>query len=545
MADKTDKRNKFHHLQQKYITQLPDKLAAIHAHWTAFRNRKEDSAGHFVELKRLVHSLAGSAGTFHFYRLSEEASTTEGLLAKIKGRIVTDAQLEHLDNVFEYLRILADKGPETILPESSGGEPLPSRPAHLIYVVEDDQALAEEITRQLHFFGYQVRAFHDSTQALEAMKQALPATMIVDLVLPEGDLAGAKLAQRFQALAEEQIPLIFISVRDDWDARLAAVRGGCHSYLVKPIDFSELQDHLDLLTRVDKRDPYRILIVDDMEVLAEHYALVLSEAGMRAEVVTRPANLFEPLQNFRPELVLMDLNMPGCSGIEAAKVIRQKEEFTGVPIVYLSTESNPERQLDAMSLGGDDFLHKPIGDEDLIAAVSIRAERFRKIRTLMNRDSLTGLLNHATLKTYLDNEVARAKRNRIPLSFAIVDIDRFKSVNDTYGHTMGDRVIKSIARLFSQRLRKSDLTGRYGGEEFAVILPDTPQEAAVELINELRGQFSEIIHVHQGTRFSCTFSAGVSTLHPHCSAEELIQRADEALYLAKHGGRNRVETKNS
>ncbi len=544
MGDAPHKANKFYQLQQKYIQQLPNKLTQIQQHWQAWKTQYQ--ADDVEAVKRLVHSLAGSAGTFHFSQLSEQARLLEQYLFALTTDKLSDTQEQEIESAFIELQKQVEKGPEVIVPDtniSPASEPEPSRPEYLIYVVEDDKHLAEEIRQQLCFFGYQVETFHDATTALEKVQQQLPTAMIIDVQLPEGELAGTALAQHFHHFSAQKIPLIFISMRDDWDARLAAVRGGGQAYLVKPIDFSELLDRLDMLTRTHERAPFRVLVVDDMALLAEQYALALTHAGMSTQVVTDANRLFEPLYDFKPELILMDLNMPHCSGGEAAKVIRQKEEFTSIPIVYLSTESNHDCQLNAMRLGGDDFLEKPISNEDLVAAVSIRAERFRNIRSLMNRDSLTGLLNHATIKTYLETEISRLQRQQTGhLSFAIVDLDHFKSVNDTYGHPTGDRVIKSISRLLSQRLRKSDLIGRYGGEEFAVIFPDTDVEAAMNVVNELRERFASIIHVHQNQRFSCTFSAGIAAMPPYQSnMDELIRHADEALYQAKHAGRNRVE----
>jgi len=539
MSDMSEKAHKFHQLQQKYTQQLPTKLSQILACWKDFLQQNNQAA--LQELKRLVHNLAGSAGTFHFSHLSTQARNLEQQLLPIETTEQLPETLDEIDNVLKNIHSLVEKGPDVVLSAPTEMVLPHRRPERLVYVVEDDQNLAEEINQQLQFFGYQVETFHDATTALEHVKQTLPTAMIIDVQLPEGSLAGTALAQRFHSFSKHKIPLMFISVRDDWDARLEAVRSGGQFYLLKPLDFSELLECLDVLTRIDEQDPYRILIVDDMEVLSEHYALVLQSAGMSTHVINEPNNLFEPLHSFKPELILMDLNMPTCSGTEAAKVIRQKEEFTSIPIVYLSTESNHERQMNAMRLGGDDFLQKPITDEDLKTAVSIRAERFRRIRALMNRDSLTGLLNHATLKMYLDTETSRARRHQTHLSFAILDIDHFKAVNDTYGHPMGDRVLKSISRLLSQRLRKSDIIGRYGGEEFAIVFPETPINTAMKVLDGLRQQFSEIIHVHKNARFSCTFSAGISALPPHTqSADDLVCVADEALYQAKHGGRNQV-----
>ncbi len=232
--------------------------------------------------------------------------------------------------------------------------------------------------------------------------------------------------------------------------------------------------------------------------------------------------------------------MPQCSGLDVAKIIRQKDELLGVPIVFLSTESDPLQHLSAMELGGDDFLQKPISDDLLLSAVRTRALRFRQLRSHMLSDGLTGLLNHVAIKTHLESEISRAHRQKEKLSFAMLDIDHFKRVNDNYGHPVGDRVIKSVARMLKKRLRKTDFIGRYGGEEFAIILPDTDIETAIKVLDDVRQNFSQITQQNNDDQFYCTLSAGVTQLSSKDNMDSLLNTADEALYQAKNTGRNKV-----
>ncbi len=526
-------------LQQRFITELPARLDDIDQAWQACQQTESSDLLH-----RLVHSLAGSAGTFGCTRLGERSRELELLIQQryvSADASVTDMTIEQ--RVHE-LRDIAVQGPDNpvreVHKETVIAPPATNKQA-LIYLLEDDAHLATETAEQLKHFDYRVVTFNDVDALQTVVAQQVPDVLLADIHLPEGADAGPRVAAKLRKGAAQDIPVIFISGHDDWQDRLNAVRAGGQAYLSKPVNFSLLLDELDSVLGKEQVSPYRILIVDDTPLLAEHYADVLQDAGMQTEILNDPVKILDVMPVFHPDLVLMDIYMPDCTGVEAAQVIRQHPAYTNLPIVYLSTEKGLDQQLAALRVGGDDFLQKPIGDAHLVAAVLFRARRFRELTALMNRDSLTGLLNHINLKQALEREIAQAQRRHSSLSFVMLDIDQFKSVNDSYGHPVGDRVIKSLARLLGQRLRKGDIAARYGGEEFALVLPDTEADAARRLIDDLRQQFAQISFAHDSGDFNSTFSAGIASFPAHVEMNDLIAAADSALYQAKHSGRNRVQ----
>ena len=537
-----DYREQLQALNQEFRDLLHGRLDEIESLWE-FLAEGEWDREKLHAMVRSVHVLSGSANTFGYPALGRAAVDLE---RRLRGWIKLDRSpsagaLDQASALVPALRQAAARRTEAARLESLGRVADEDEEGRLIYLVEDDESLAKELRLQLFSFGYKVRIFTGCEDVAEAIAVRRPDALVLDVILGEGYGAGFDLMHDLQQeLDLRELPVLFVTARGDVEARLEAVRCGAAGYFVKPLDVVALVDRLNRLTPVDGDEPFRILIVDDDYILAEHYAVVLRHGGMQVSVLNQPLEILDHLGAELPDLVLMDIDMPDCSGPELVKIIRQFDRFVSLPIVYLSTETDLERQLSALRIGGDDFLTKPITDRHLVTAVAIRAERSRVLRSLMNRDSLTGLLTHVALKEHLAAELARSRRTKNPLSFAMLDIDGFKQVNDRHGHLLGDRVLATLADLLRQRTRSSDAVGRYGGEEFGIVLPDCESQDGVTLIEKLREGFAGIRFRSADGELRVELSAGVATAVPGCSIDDLIERADRALYTAKSKGGNRV-----
>lgn len=545
MADINEMTAKMKVLSDTYAAQLPAKFAQLEQLWSQMPQEEWSEDG-FKAMHFLVHGLTGSGKTFGFSALSEIARTLENDLKQLAQAKVAlnQEQYHHIEGLISELRqvALAPDAPRD--PQSGIIALAPSNAActdiRKIYIVEDDVTFAEGLKNQLSYFGYDVSMFHTLESFKTALKKNDGAVVVMDISFPEDSWGGVRVMQEVQQGREVPVPVVFLSAHDEFDTRLKAVRSGGIAYFNKQINVSALIDKLDQLTSNQPMAAYRVLIVDDSPALTAYYAAVLEQAGMTTLSVNDPLTVMKPLFEFDPDLILIDMYMPGCNGMELAAVIRQLEAFVSIPIVFLSAEKDLDKQLAAVNLGGDDFLTKPIQPQHLVASVTSRIRRSLMLRSFMVRDSLTGLLNHTTIKDQLDREVARAKRQGSRYCFAMVDIDFFKKVNDTYGHPAGDRVIKSLSRLLKQRLREIDSVGRYGGEEFAVILTDTEGATAIKVLDKIREDFSRLRHIADGVEFSVTISCGIADVADFADSTMLCDAADKALYKAKHGGRNQV-----
>lgn len=406
-----------------------------------------------------------------------------------------------------------------------------------VWLISASEALDEidGLARQLRFFGFQTHGFPWQAP-LPGGDAPLAVIFLADGRLPETERLARISAVRAHCGASQ---LIHLDVRPEIENIVALMRAGI-DFTIPPEDKDTgvLNCILDLVQQYEP-ETYRVLVVEDSRVAGALIQRTLSENGITSRAIRNPAELLTALQDWPPDLILMDMHMPGFTGVEATRVLRQMPAYGALPIVYLSGESDVGMQVEALRLGGDQFLSKPFNPVLLAAVVKTKIERFRETQRSTRMDGLTGLLNHSAAKATLAAFVRAAGGGR-PLTVAMIDIDHFKSVNDTYGHPAGDRVIRYLAWLFKGRLRSTDLIGRYGGEEFILALSDVDANQARKVIDRIRQDFASMPHPHQtGTLFS-SFSAGVASYPEYDSAESLTQAADDALLRAKRAGRNQV-----
>ncbi|TAL32747.1 MAG: diguanylate cyclase [Spirochaetes bacterium] len=529
-------------LRAGFVAALPEKVAQIERLWHLTRTGGSRSS--VDSLKFVAKRFADSAGVLGFSELSASARSIEAVLGtNLESKSpLGDAEVRRIEEYLEELRGALGRATGMLADSPWGNYEQPlwvqEYENRMIYLLEHAAGDSGDLTQQIAVFGYMVAVFHTLESMGTALRKVIPGAILIDtsFLVPGGDRDSlhAHLSTGDHAMP----PIVFISQNGDMSVRLDTVRNGGSAFFVKPVDVSELIDTLDLLTSDRRQDPFRVLIVEDNFEQAQFYSVMLHEAGIFSSFLTNPLEIMKPLVEFQPELILMDLSMPGCNGLELASVIRQQEAFVSIPIVFFS--ASPEFRGFGDGIYADEVIPKTIAPARLIASVQSKVQRYRTLRSFMERDSLTGLLKHSRIKEQLQIEVDRARRQNSILSFAMIDIDRFKEVNDTHGHLTGDRVLKSLSRLLRERLRRIDMIGRYGGEEFAVILPNTRAEDAVKIMDDIRESFGMIRQKSDTGDFRVTFSCGIAAYPLANSALNLNERADRALYVAKDRGRNCV-----
>jgi diguanylate cyclase (GGDEF)-like protein len=490
-------------------------------------------------LMRHFHQLAGSAGSFGFSGVGEVAARgdRECALRLAKGTEVSAAEIADWRSLVDQALQGLDR---STIEEAQRTEEI--RAPIDVLIVEDDLAVLWRLVTMLEKEGATVRAAHDSEHARAAIDEKLPDAMISDVVLPDGN--GLDIVRMLRATPGGQdVSVLVMSARAQMGDRVASIRAGADSYLEKPIDWEALERWVhQAADRCGGTNP-RILYVEDDPLAAEWARIVLDEAGYDVRICGTSQGFEDALSEFRPDLVLLDLELPDIDGLELSRFMRQSERFVTTPIVFITSRVGIDAKIAALAAGADDHLTKPVPPELLLRAVRGRIQRARMTRTLMECDGLTRLLTHGAFVERAHRAMTRLIcESSAQAAMILIDVDHFKRVNDTHGHPAGDRVLASLGAVLRRRLRRSDILGRYGGEEFVVMLDGVGVDGAKQVIDRLRADFAQIVHAGEGCEFTVTFSAGVADIA--ASEDDVaswIKAADRALYRAKSAGRNRVE----
>jgi diguanylate cyclase (GGDEF)-like protein len=400
----------------------------------------------------------------------------------------------------------------------------------------EKRGVADALGRQLKFFGFRIveMAWGDKRLPEDMPLAVLFIPAQEDVKQDEFDCITAI---RASCPASQ---LVYLGVQSVIEPIVALMRVGIDVTVPAGDQPAMVLNCVLDLVQTNEQEQYRVLVVEDSRVAVALIQRTLAQHGIDTCAINDPGKLLEVLESYRPDLILMDMYMPRFNGVEATRVLRQMTAYSSLPIVYLSGESDVAMQVEALRLGGDQFLIKPFNPVLLAAVVKTRIERFRETRRSTRLDGLTGLFNHTAAKSQLQSMVAKTAAHGT-LTVAMLDIDHFKAINDTYGHPVGDQVIRGLAWLLKGRLRSIDLIGRYGGEEFLIALPDVPIDKARAVIDRIRKDFAALPHAHPGGALYATFSAGMASYPVVDTATGLTEAADTALLEAKRNGRNRIE----
>ena len=459
------------------------------------------------QLARHFHALSGMGGTYGFPRVTELAGEVEAVILPLTKRGGTpDAAMvarwwQHVDTISRELE--RDDGP---LPKAV--------PKFDVLLVTSDSDLAGQVSEALEREDMRIRVCAPA-DAVGELDRHRPDAAIVDSV---------ELVDAFRG--RERVDVIVVGDAG-FETRVRAIRSGADAFMAKPVDVAALVRRVSVLRERKERPARRILAVEDDSVTIALIRGILSAAGYEVEVCRDPHEFEKTLIGFQPDLLLMDVQLShDVTGHDLVRYVRQSERFSTLPVIIVTSDSERRALVEGTNAGADTLVTKPIDWDLLLSQISARLERATVVRELTEKDSLTGVLTRGAFDARLRQ---RGDGGRAVL--VLLDLDHFKTINDTHGHAAGDRVLASLGTLLRRRLRHTDVVARYGGEEFALLLEDLGAEDAEELCARLLTELGEL-------EPGVTFSAGLAPLQQ--SFDETYRRADAALYEAKHAGRARV-----
>lgn len=288
----------------------------------------------------------------------------------------------------------------------------------------------------------------------------------------------------------------------------------------------------------------QVLVIDDsMDVHRLLKARLRTEELEFREATAGPAGI-KLAEEHAPTVILLDLDMPGMDGFEVLRILKENPRTLQIPVIVLSGLQSSQDKVTAFDLGAVDYVTKPFDLTELRVRVRATIKMQRLIRMLAQKaqiDGLTGLWNRVYFNSRLADEIGRIARRPGSVALAVLDIDHFKSINDTYGHPAGDAVIQGLAKLLTKECRHTDSICRYGGEEFGIIMPDTNEADARLVADRIRVAFEQLNWPRHPER-KTTVSIGVAAVAGQgiIAPEAVLECADKNLYSAKHGGRNKV-----
>jgi diguanylate cyclase (GGDEF)-like protein len=364
---------------------------------------------------------------------------------------------------------------------------------------------------------------------------------VLNLTFPQTTENGLTLLAELTK-ATPSVPVLVLTGRNQLSDRVEVARLGGHAFLQKPITPEEiLKAVTQELNRTQKAEA-KVLIVDDDPQVLTALSTLLEPWGLHVTTLAQPQQFWQVLEANAPDLLILDIEMPGFSGIELCQVVRNDPRWSELPVLFLSGHSDPKIVHQVFAVGADDYVPKPIVGPELIARILNRLERTRILHRFAEIDDLTGTATRRKSMQDLERLLHLAERQNQPLCFMILDLDRFKQVNDQHGHDAGDRVLCRLGERLKKSFRPEDVVARWGGEEFVLGLYGITREQGVKRLSDFLATWDqlEFMDAKNGT-FRVTFSAGVAEYSQDgANLQELYRAADAALYRAKAMGRSRV-----
>ena len=449
-----------------------------------------------------------------------------------------------------------------------------------VLVVDDILPNVKLLEAKLSGEYFNVITALNGPEGLQKAETQNPDIILLDVMMPGMD--GFEVCQRLKSNpATAHIPVVMVTALTDATDRVRGLESGADDFLSKPVNDIALMARVRSLVRLkmtvdewrirentanqfgftnktglqtESPDKAKILVIEDRAFESEKFIETLKKDDDNVIAVKNGDQALALSQINDFDMMLVSLNLTGEDGLRLCSVLRSHERTRSIPILMIGEDGDMKRIAQGLEIGAHDYIMRPIDRNELLARVRTQVRRKRYQDRLRNNyetslslaltDSLTGLFNRRYLMVHLEKLLAKNKETQKQMAVLLMDIDHFKKINDTYGHAVGDQVLKTFAERISKRLRSFDLVARLGGEEFVVVLPDVSQDVAMQVSERLRkGICNEPFVVsspHSPINVSVSTGGALVKKDDTSKVEEILAKADDELYRCKEGGRNCV-----
>ncbi|MEN9849687.1 MAG: hypothetical protein RL368_2427 [Pseudomonadota bacterium] len=522
-------------LQQLYIASMPTKHSEVTMNWVLAE--QQNWQGESVDkLLGMIHHLSHTAASFGFVDIGAMACEVELLLS---GGIMAEniseirRKLQALCGLLTVHASTSELHKQALVPATW----LQQSSYKKILIVDSSQYLNRFI-EPLEKNGYLVTVSNNINTLQQYAEINIPNVIILD------DGFNTKTTPLFVEAVQllqtqfSNTPILYIFRVNDFANRLQAVRLGAKHYLTQPITTHQLLESLDRLLEQHSQEAHRVLILEEDPDLAQLYQTGLEQAGIHTERLIDASCFINALVEFKPETILLDSTQTQCNGFELAAVLRQEEAYNYINLLFLSADL--QQNLPLWSLGNDQVLIKPIPLEYLVELILHKTRASRKLLQDLSHDKLTGLLNEHSFRERLQANIALAERSGSPVMVAVLDLVQFKQVNLQQGYWVGNQILKNIAKMLRQRLRRGDLIGRSQSNQFLIALYDADETSSVQVLQQLLPEISEIPPL-VGENSKLQWNVGIAHYpgHIHKYNElslDMLAVAASALQTAKQQG---------
>jgi diguanylate cyclase (GGDEF)-like protein len=505
-------------LQREYLAEFPERLEELRTDIAAFRALRPEAG---ASLRTRFHRMAGSGGSYGFPEISTVAREMEQWMASKPA----PGEAPRLDEAVDRLAMLFRQAQAGL-----GSQPrVPGARPRATVILPPSPEL-ERLAEALGAEGYDVRLGHRHDDPADTPAGERPDLLVIGTAAGEGDASAV--ASLWTGRPGRPRAVVLVETLRAVD-RLRSIASGVDAVVAMERMLEDLPRYARTLAQAGA-PPSTVLLVEHDAGRAADAARCLEEANIRVVRCALAQAVQELLDREVPDLMLLATRLPDGDGATVARIVRGDPRFRMLPIVFTGPDDVAER-VAALQSGAEDYLPSPPNPELLLQTVIVRAERGRRLRELLLRDALTGLLNHATLLAELEYAVDYGRRHGGSLSLLVFDLDRFHEVNERFGHLVGDQVLRHVATVFRSSVRASDLIGRFGGEEFAMVLRGVGAEGAEVVAAKLRRVLGEqsattaegvIIPLHVSVGWACFPASGTS-------AGELVHAAVRAMQREK------------